>query len=171
MYKGRRVKKTARDQKRAGRNLMLLLAAVLLLGAATVGTMAYFTADDSSSSGFTIGKVKCEVSGPVNNVYTITNIGNVDAYIRVAVVANAVEGNVIQWETPVLDTDYKVTPSGCTYNSADGFWYSDNTVEANGGTISLTVSDVAEGVQVQVIAEAIQGQAAAANNAWTTHTY
>lgn len=169
MYKGRRVKKTARNHRRAGRNLMLLLAAVLLLGAVTVGTVAYFTATaQSTSNGMTIGKVECEVSGPDNGIYTVKNTGTVDAYIRVAVVANAVDGKVIQWETP---TGIVVSSTDFTENDTDGFWYSNSTVMANGGEATLTVKGAGTGVQVQVIAEAIQGQAAAANNAWTTHTY
>lgn len=167
MYKGRRVKQTARNHKRTGRKIALLLSLVLLLGAATVGTMAYFTASDSSNSnGFTIGKVACSVTSEDDGTYTITNTGNVDAYIRVAVVANVVDEGVIQWESTSVTDD---PDDGFTQHS-DGFWYSSGIVKANGGTASLAVT-VENGVQVKVIAEAIQGQAYAANNAWTTHQY
>lgn len=168
MYNGRRVKKTTRNHKRTGRNIALFLSLVLLLCVVTVGTVAYFTAEDSSSTSFSVGKVECSVSAPdTNGTYTITNKGTVPAYIRVAVVANVVKNDVIQWEAPVLGTDYTVTPTGCTYNSKDGFWYSDAAVPVS-GTISLTVTGNAE---IQVVAEAIQGGVpAVALDAWN-YTY
>ena len=169
MYNGRRVKKTARNHKRTGRNIALLLSLVLLLGAATVGTVAYFTAEESSSTSFSVGEVKCSVSGPdTDGTYTIKNEGTVPAYIRVAVVANVVENDVIQWEVPSVTVDSVDSDDFVDFDEhTDGFWYSDAAVAA-GDTISLTVTGNAE---IQVVAEAIQGGVpAVAKDAWK-YTY
>lgn len=176
MYKGRRVKKTARNHERTGRNLLLILAAVLLVGTVTVGTVAYFTDQAvSTNTGIKVGQVACSVTEPEdseNGTYTITNTGTVDAYIRVAVVANWVaEDGTVYWTAPTRSVE-----SNDFSEKDDGFWYSDSIVPANSGdksevTLSVTASGTAPTgykLDIQVIAEAIQGQAAAANAAWGT---
>lgn len=151
------LKKTRKSGGKAVKHLALLLALAVVLCAATVGTVAYFTATDSSgASYFTVGRVTCSVTPGENGTYTITNTGNVEAYIRVAVVANTVENDVI-----VGNGDVNVTSSGCTKHT-DGFYYSNGLVEV-GGSVSLTVMAGSD-VQVTVLAEALQPNAA--QDAW-----
>ncbi len=146
------LKKTRKSGGKAVKHLALLLALAAVLCAATVGTMAYFTANDSSSGGLTVGRVACDVSKD-GNTYTITNTGNVPAYIRVAVVANTVENGVIVGNGEVSVYNYS--------KHTDGFYYSNGLVGVN-DTMTLTVD--AGSAQVTVLAEALQPGAADA--AW-----
>ena len=174
--KPRHMKKESPTVSRRGsRNLLLLLAAVLLLTTVTLGSLAYFTAQDSSTStGITIGRVECTVKDNGNNTYTITNTGTVDAYIRVAVDA--------EWSTDTEDTvvvyfeepNFSValsTDEAKDYSliEKDGFYYITDVVAVNEEvSITVTTNDSNEGYKfsANVVAEAIQGQTAAAEDAW-----
>lgn len=151
------LKKTRKSGGKAVKHLALLLALTVVLCAATVGTVAYFTATDkSTSTGLTIGQVACKVENS-GDTYTITNTGNVEAYIRVAVVANTVENGVIVGNaTPTVTYDTnKVMVK-------DGFYYYKGLLAAN-GTMTLKITAV-DDVQVSVLAEALQP--GAAQDAW-----
>ena len=178
--KARHMKKESPTISRRGsRNLLLLLAAVLLLTTVTLGSLAYFTAQDSSTNtGITIGRVSCTVTNKGNNIYTITNTGTVDAYIRVAVDAEwsndgSNDGSndvVVYFEEP----NYSVALSdGSTNNTLikQGEFYYLKDVVAAGGEVTIKVTPVKETngdykFVANVVAEAIQGQTAAAEYAW-----
>lgn len=151
------LKKTRKSGGKAVKHLALLLALTVVLCAATVGTVAYFTAQASSdSTGITIGQVACSVSDPVNGTYTITNTGNVEAYIRVAVVANTVENGVI-----VGNATANVTNTNDWTLNGDFYYYNGLLGAKSSATLTVTADS---GAQVSVLAEALQPGAADA--AW-----
>lgn len=116
--------------------MALLTSMVLLVIGVTAGTIAFLTAQsDPVVNTFTPGRVPNEVveefeNGVKNNVQ-IQNNGNVDAYIRAAVVVTWAElddegnatGNVYH-TVPVEGTDYTVNWSKEDWvPGADGFYY------------------------------------------------
>lgn len=129
MYNGKFSKSTA--QKRGSvKWLLLLVALALMLTAAIGGSLAWLQDKPAVvQNTFTPGKVPNHVdedieNGVKNNV-KITNDGNVDAYIRAAVVVNWVDeqGN-LSGTAPVEGTDYtwKKEMEGWTLG-ADGYYY------------------------------------------------
>ena len=91
-----------------------LLCAALLLVAGVGSVFAYVVIDGSKDDSkqivetFTPGKVDVEVACETNtdgdHVFTVKNIGNVDAYVRVAIVCNWIDkddGNVY-WGKPEM---------------------------------------------------------------------
>lgn len=110
-------------RRHGGRPLALLLALILVVGAAAGGTVAWLTqTTGTANNNFEYGQVSCKVeedftpgSTTKENV-RITNTGNIPAYIRATYVVN--------W----LDKDGKIAasvPEGYSYNlteNPDGKW-------------------------------------------------
>ena len=171
MYQGKHStqnenKKTAAS--RPVRRVALILALVLILGGAVGGTVAYFMDSDFSSSSLEIGKVECTVRKAEDTYdYTVTNTGNTSAYIRVAVVANWVDnsGAVHYTQPAVTVTSDDDSAVEIVENENDGFYYSKSAVAAGSNvTFSVGTSDTKPTgyeLQVQILAEAIQENAAA----------
>lgn len=150
------LKKTRKSGGKVVKHLALLLALTVVLCAATVGTVAYFTATDkSTSTGLTIGQVSCKVENS-GDTYTITNTGNVEAYIRVAVVANTVENGVI-----VGNATASVTDNAYWTKNGDFYYYKGLLGAKSSATLTVTADS---GAQVSVLAEALQP--GAAQDAW-----
>lgn len=148
------------------RRTVMILAVVLLLTCTVGGTLAYFMDFESSASHLSIGKVDCSATIGDDKIITVTNTGNVPAYIRVKVLASWVsntETNAIYYTQPTLT----ITADGWTHRN-DGFYYYNATVAAGDSvTLSFEVpSEKPEGcsVKVDVLAEAIQVNTAA--DAW-----
>lgn len=125
-----------------------MLAAVLLallLTVAVSGTLAYLTdLTDAVENVFTPTKVPPTVTedpfdGETKKNVAVSNGGNIDAYIRAAVVftwQNA-EGKVLA-QTPVKDTDYFISYGNGNWTlSSDGFWYYTQPVAGNSSTTNL----------------------------------
>lgn len=112
------------------RKTILLLTAVILLLAATVGgTVAYlFTSTGSVVNTFEPSKVVPEIkenfNGSVKNNVFIWNSGNVDAYIRAAVVVNWKDEETGALK-PIAASDYQMTiPADKGWiEENDGFYY------------------------------------------------
>ena len=171
MYQGRyQSKAPARKgparRRKLNKYFLVTLSLVLLLGVAGGATLAYIIAEGGTvANSFTPGEVKCSVNGD----YEITNDGNVDAYIRAAVVVNwenaAGEINGI---APVAGTNYTLSVDESKWElGADGFYYYKAVVpfegEAEKTAPVVTVSNVTgnpEGFDlvVEVLAEAIQAK-------------
>ena len=101
MYNGSHVS----PRKKSGRSrrpLLLLVSLVLILALAVGGTVAWLNSSSGPVTNTMIpGKVPITINetfdGATKSGVTVTNTGNIDAYIRVAIVANAVdaEGNIV----------------------------------------------------------------------------
>ena len=106
--------------------------------------------------------------------YTVQNTGNIDAYIRAKVVLNRVDeaGNIEADDAPLLaGVDELPVPEGWT--KVGDYLYYNGTVASNGKVApggvtdpALDPAEVAEGVQITLIAEAIQADGGAAADAW-----
>lgn len=94
-----------------------------------------------------------EISNSTKTSVVVTNDGNTDAYIRVAIVANAVDeyGNVIAGNAP----EYTVDPTNWT--KIGNYYYYKGIVPAQGSTPALFSGNVdfANG-EVNILAESIQ---------------
>lgn len=176
MRKGRHESKHKPNGKRAGKHALLLLSLIVVLCVATVGTVAYFTdTAQSESTGITIGQVSCTVTDNGNGSFTVTNTGNVPAYIRVAVVANyvATENNssTVHYTAPKISY-VKFDDTEMSSPNNDGIYYYPTAVPAEGQdsfTVTVATSGALEGydVDVELVAEAIQGGVpAVAQDAW-----
>lgn len=173
------------------RRRALLLCAVLLLVVSVGGTLAYITVQSERlNNTFTPGYVTSRVNAS-GHVRSVTNTGNVDAYIRAAVTVNWVvagDGNTTYGLRPVENTDYTIAldvgADGHWVAHTDGYYYYKHRV-APGGTTQPLVTDITtlstaetpEGytLAVEVAAEAIQadgdtdvGRVPAYRDAWGT---
>ena len=161
MYNGSHVS----PRKKSGRSrrpLLLLASLVLLLALAVGGTVAWL----NSSSGpvtntMSPGQVPITINETINETFngitksgvTVTNTGNIDAYIRVAIVANAVDenGNIIAGTAP----SYTVNETNWQY--LDGYYYYKGAVAPDGTTEALfTGSVTVTGGELNILAESIQ---------------
>lgn len=168
-YHGSRVSKTNRPKHFAG-----LLALVLILVCTVGGTVAYLvTHTDPVVNTFTPGKVSCQVDEKFNEDNTrkteavVKNTGNVPAYIRVAVVANTIdgEGNITGMKT--LPGNWLNAEKWTKSN--DGFYYYKGVVQPDAVTDDLLTADGIDltGIQVTILASAIQSMPDdAVNDAW-----
>lgn len=166
-YHGSRVSKTNRPKHFAG-----LLALVLILVCTVGGTVAYLvTHTDSVVNTFTPGEVSCQVEeefkdkDTVKTKAVVKNTGNVPAYIRVAVVANTIdgEGNITGMATLEgwLNT--------AKWTEVGGFYYYKGVVQPGKETANLLTAAGIDltGIQVTILASAIQSMPdEAVKDAW-----
>ena len=158
MYNGSHVS----PRKKSGRSrrpLLLLASLVLLLALAVGGTVAWL----NSSSGpvtntMSPGQVPITINetfnGATKSGVSVTNKGNIDAYIRVAIVANAVDenGNIIAGEAPPYTVNEKKWQK-----LEDGYYYYKGAVVPGGTTEQLFKGDVTvTGGELNILAESIQ---------------
>lgn len=186
MYQGRhstsgspRYDRPAASRRAGGRKkpLTLFVALALLLTLAVGGSLAWLVSDDNVTNSMVPGQVPIQINETVsNNVksdVTVTNNGNIQAFIRVAIIANAVDedGNVTTGTAPTCPVDTtNWTPLG-------GYYYYNGIVEPKGTkgdtTAPLFTGEVsfANG-EINILAESIQalggtdGDGRASYNAW-----
>ena len=153
---------------------ILLLCLVALLVFAAGGTLAYLVVHTPSvENQFVPVKVKCSVGDD----YTVTNTGDINAYVRAAVVVNwtDADGNIVH--TAPAGASYTLSCNTTGGWSEDGsFYYYSNVVTPTGDTrVSAPVVTVTSNIpesyklRVDVIAEAIQADgmgATSARQAW-----
>lgn len=177
--KGKRVMKTKKP--------VALVAILVILCCAVAGTVAYLvTSTGPVTNTFTPASVTTEVveefNGTTKSNVRIKNTGNIDAYIRVAVVANWIDkdGNVYGGATPVAGKDYTLTPKTGEnenwFQGSDGYYYCKTAIESGSETPVLiescaktTGAEVPEGydLQVTILADGIQSVPAdAVQQAW-----
>jgi len=183
MYNGKRVnKKTAARAKRK----TALLVSLILLFTMTMGATVAFLIDatQEEKNVFTPAEVPPTIvetwpdDHKVKENVKVTNLGNVDAYIRAAIVVTwqDAQGNV----APVVpgEDDYTLeisTTGGWSAKQADGYYYYLSPVAANdpksdadttGVLISRATQDVEkEGytLSIEILAQTIQVEGTDAN--------
>lgn len=157
--------------------LALIICATVLLVGTVGGTIAWLVAQTPVvKNTFTPAQVSCDVVEPewengnsVKSNVQIKNTSNVDAYIRVTLVANWVntKTNAVYAQQPVADTDYTLvlnTAANDGWFKVGNYYYCKTKIAADDMTPVLINScsqiegKVPEGytLQLQVIAEAIQ---------------
>lgn len=157
MYNGSHVS----PRKKSGRSrrpLLLLVSLVLILALAVGGTVAWLnTSSGPVTNTMTPGQVPITIKetfdGTTKSGVTVTNTGNIDAYIRVAIVANAVdaEGNIIAGTAP----SYTINETNWQY--LDGYYYYKGAVAPDGTTKELFTKPVTvTGGELNILAESIQ---------------
>lgn len=151
----------SRRRRRSGVKLLPLAAAlVLIIGVAAGSTMAYLTDESAALRGsYTAGVVACEVQSD----YRVKNTGNVDAYVRVTLVQNYVDGAGNVCSSPEHQDIVPPTPDGWIYK--DGYYYFPTKLARDSVTDPAASSDLlpaADGctVKTTLIAEAIQAEPA-----------
>ena len=165
MYQGRhsasgspRADRPAASRRAGGskKPLTLFVALVLLLTLAVGGSLAWLVSDDHVTNSMEPGKVPIQINETLNGTsktsVTITNNGNIQAFIRVAIIANAVDekGNVTVGEKP----NFTVSTA---WTEIDNYYYYNGIVEPNGTTASLFTDDVGfAGGEINILAESIQ---------------
>ena len=164
MYQGRhsasgspRADRPVASRRAGGRKkpLTLFVALVLLLTLAVGGSLAWLVSNDDVTNTMEPGKVPIEIveqiEGTTKTSITIKNTGNIDAYIRVAVVANAVDenGNVTVGTAPTLNL-------GENWQKLDdGYYYYKGIVAPKASTTSLGSINFTN-AEVNILAESIQ---------------
>ena len=148
----------------------IIIAIALLIAFAVGGTTAYIVSiSERHENVFTPAKVSCLVEetfeNGVKSDVSVKNTGNVDAFIRAALVATWVseEGKILS-SAPIEGTDFSVVlGSGSWIKGSDGFYYYKTAVEPDSSTQILftsvtTVTEPPEGykLSVQILASAIQ---------------
>lgn len=165
MYQGRhstsgspRADRPAASRRAGGskKPLTLFVALVLLLTLAVGGSLAWLVSDDKVQNTMEPGKVPIEIveqiEGTTKTSITIKNTGNIDAYIRVAVVANKVDkdGNITVDTAPelTLGTDWQKLDD-------DGYYYYKGVVAPGKSTTSLG-SISFKNAEVNILAQSVQ---------------
>lgn len=158
---GRHAKK-----RKLNKSFLVTLSILLVLGLVVGGTVAYLIVNGGQvTNAFTPGNVACSVDSDGD----ITNTGNVDAYIRAAVVVNWVDGD---GNVYAIAPTYEITENSIAgwYGLADGFYYytgNGKPAVAPNATISAPVSvkvtsdNPDEGTyhyEIDIVAEAIQAE-------------
>ena len=145
--------------RRAGgskKPLTLFVALVLLLTLAVGGSLAWLVSNDKVTNSMVPGNVPITIeeqkNGTTKESITIQNTGNIDAYIRVAVVANKVDkdGNIIVGTAPTLNLNtekWQLLP--------DGYYYYKGVVAPKASTESLGSISFVD-AEVNILAESIQ---------------
>lgn len=166
MYQGRYNSKTPARKRPARRRklnkyFLVTLSLVLLLGVAGGATLAYIITEGGTvANSFTPGEVLCSVG----DGQAVTNDGNVDAYIRAAVVVNwENSAGDINGIAPKEESDYTLT-EGADWVKIGEYYYYKKAVAPDGVTTPVvTVSEKTTApdgftLVVEVLAEAIQGE-------------
>lgn len=176
MNQGNHFNENSKPRVRTNKAAVLIIAVLLLLGAAVGSTVAFLTTQTKPvENSFEYAKVSCEVTGSKESVQ-INNTGNTAAYIRATY--------VVTWR----DADGKVAvsvPGGYSYTltenlsnnwkkGTDGYFYYTSPVAPGNSTLdslptcNVTYPDNPEyTLSVEILAEAIQSEPAeAVQQAW-----
>lgn len=174
---GKRVLKTNRKAPVA------LVAILVLLCCAVAGTLAYLvTSTGPVTNTFTPASVTTEVeeefNGTTRSNVRIKNTGNIDAYIRTAVIVNWADenGNVYGGAVPKEGKDYSELKLKTSWvKGSDGYYYYTNPVAPEAFTTAMfepitqqqDCADTNYKLQVTILADGIQSVPAdAVKEAW-----
>ena len=157
---------------RTAKSSALIIALALILVLAVGGTVAYiFTQTDPVINTFTPTEAKITVDEETSNnqktsITVVNNSTGVPVYIRVALVANMIDGagnvtGAADVPTFTLGKDW--------IKGSDGYYYYTEPVPVGGSTGNLLQSSMTldENMQVVVLADAIQAEpTTAVTQAW-----
>lgn len=170
---GKAFQSNERKHGRRVKTLALFLGLTLLLAAAVGTTVAYLVTSTPSLVNVFLGsKADCGIvekfDGEKKTDVSIKNTGDVESYIRAALVISWVtgDGRTVHAQKPIEDTDYTMTFPSKTdweYCETDGFWYYKKPVAA-GETTGILIQECAalkegpEGywLSVEILASSIQ---------------
>lgn len=160
---------------------MLIVALCSLIALCTVGGIwAYLVSrPDPITNTFEPAFVTCEVEeqfdGNTKSDVRIRNTGNVDAFVRAAVIVNFVsdDGKILA-TAPQEGVDFSIVWATSEWKKGtDGFWYHSSAVSADSLTVPLiqsaSVISAPDGysLDIQIIATAIQSNPEkAVSEAW-----
>jgi hypothetical protein len=137
------------------RSVALLISLAVLLTAAVGATLAYILdKTDPVVNSFTPSRVACEVTEN-GDVYTVSNTGDTQCYVRVAVVVTQQNNGVISAVNP----KYAITPGDNWKLGTDGYYYYTKPLAVGEDTLGITVTvTAADGytASVEIVASAIQ---------------
>lgn len=167
MYNGKY--KHRKRRLRWNRSFVLMASVVVLLAGAVGGSLAYLTTNTSDVvNTFTPGEVpptivetKPEDNNNVKEHVSVTNSGNVEAYIRAAVVVNWVDdkGNIV---SNPEGHEYEIVWAKTGWDDGgDGYYYYTSAVPAGGKTDELITSakptaGTTYKLQIEIMAQSIQ---------------
>lgn len=182
MYQGNYTnKRKPRRRYRSKKPSALLIALVAILGALVGTTIAYlFTNTGSITNTFTPAHVTTDIpedlSGNVKSNVKVKNTGDIEAYLRAAVVVTwQDEGGNVYPTAPVEKTDYEITwVMDGWVKSGDYYYYTAPVAAGQETKILFTSCSPVEGrapegyhLVVEVLASAIQSKPAdAVTAAW-----
>lgn len=164
---------------RFNKKLVVLLAALALTACVVIGTTVAYLVDTAGpvKNIFQPTKVECSIDEKfeedVKTDVKVNNIGDVDAYIRVAIVVTWQDdnGNVYA-NAPVLGTDYTIELNLNNTNWVqNGDYYYYTKPVAVGGSTEVLIKECKPvegktpdgyGLNVEILAEAIQSEPAEA---------
>lgn len=176
MNQGNHFNENSKPRVRMNKAAVLIIAVLLLLGAAVGSTVAFLTTKtEPVGNSFEYAKVSCEVTGSKENVQ-IKNTGNTAAYIRAAYVVTWRDADGKVAVSVPGDYSYTLTENLGNYWSkgTDGYFYYSLPVFPGSSTeerpldCAVTYPGNPEyTLSVEVLAEAIQSEPAdAVQQAW-----
>lgn len=178
MYQDAHNEKSGRQGIRMNRTAVLLIAVILLISTAVGSTVAFLaTKTEPVENSFEYADVSCKVmqdnDTDGSSIVQVRNTGTISAYIRVAVVANWMEGDYIAASVSE-EYSYHLTCSSANWvRGTDGFFYYLLPVAPDASTdgsllCTVTCPENPEyTLSVEVLTEAIQSTpASAVNEAW-----
>lgn len=166
---------------RHGKTATLLVSLLVILGIGVSGTLAYlFVLSDLLNNTFHPVQVTSQVvenfNGTTKSDVKIQNTGNINAWIRVVLVATWEDGAGNAVNQKVMPGDVTVNFSGSGWvTGSDGYYYCTQKIAPNGFTptlINSVVVNTGSGkgyrLNYQILCEAIQSDPAdAVQEAWT----
>lgn len=165
-----------------------LLSLLVVLACAVSGTLAWIsTTSGTVTNTFTPAKVTTEVDenteGGVKSNVKITNTGDVDAYIRAAVVINLLDENGNVLGTPAEEnTHYTITWNNTNWQKSGDYYYYSTKIIPGGSTgylidkcetvgeTKLQVTIIAEGIQADGMDTSVTPSIPAVESAWKVVT-
>ena len=175
MNQGNHLNENSKPRVRTNKAAVLIIAVLLLLGAAVGSTVAFLTTKTKPvENSFEYAKVSCEVTGSQE----IINTGTTDAYIRATYVVNWLnkDGTIAASVPEGYSYDLTENPdSKWTYNPNDGYFYYWTPVAPGGFTagslLTCIVTKQPDNPQyilsVEILATAVQSTPAnAVQEAW-----
>lgn len=163
------------------RSFVLLTALTVLMLGVVGATISYLvTSTEPVTNTFKYAEVTCEVnesfSNGVKSDVKIQNTGNIDAYIRAAIIVTWKDANGNVYGQKVPADAYEIVYNRTNWTQNGDYWYCNKAIAAEASTPALivtcsktTAAKPPEGydLSVEILADAIQSQPTdAVKQAW-----